>query len=678
MTLSHEMPVSERLHEVFISYARADGAKIAERLDKSLRDAGYSTWRDIRSIDPFQDFSAEIEVGIRDARFVAVCITPSLDRNPDSFVRREVLYAQQRTKPIIPLVFPNSYVPTLVNHLTWIPFYSGKMPDQRLAFHQGFAELISRLKRGPGTSTLHETADGFHAYLTELYSQIVNYLERTVSSFIPLQVEEKPEAVASPDTPRARSLPMAFWEVLDENATDDTPKPGAKHDRFEEAFARFGCRALLLGDPGSGKTTTLFAYAREATARRLENPSEPTPFLMPVATWDAKTNPTLLSWLTAHITALDGEQVKRVLSSGKALLLFDGLDELGSRRSDPETDKLCDPRVEFMKLVPPNNQVLVTCRVKEYTDIGERLRLNGAFRLLPLRNEQVRDYLSQQPDLWETIRQDEALREIVQTPLLLNLFVFAFAGLEPHLPRSRDLRKSPGALRAAVIRSYISRRYEHESRKRRIRRSAREASFSLTFLYDVFGDLAMDSWHWSFNYRKLERAVGEKGAKPFVEFAMDLKLILPVDGKSFRFIHPLVQEHFQLEAALADLDSKDPDTRTDAAFNIEHLALDEKADERAIPALVRAFKSRNPKLKHYAAFALAFLGDARPMEYLISRNPRANRQLEDNTLVPTALRRIGSTLAVAAAEKWQRQYDEYETERWIEWEKNADYEGHYE
>ena len=66
-------------HQVFISYARRDGSQLAARLDRDLQAVGYSTWRDVRSIDPYQDFSGEIEAGIRSAELVVVCITPSVE-----------------------------------------------------------------------------------------------------------------------------------------------------------------------------------------------------------------------------------------------------------------------------------------------------------------------------------------------------------------------------------------------------------------------------------------------------------------------------------------------------------------------------------------------------------------------------------------------------------------------
>src|SRR5262245_22310348 len=89
---------------IFISYARQDGREVASRLDSDLQKFGFHTWRDTRDIDPAQDFSAEIENGIEKAACVALCVTPDSKRS-DSFVRREIQYAQIVKKPVIPLRF---------------------------------------------------------------------------------------------------------------------------------------------------------------------------------------------------------------------------------------------------------------------------------------------------------------------------------------------------------------------------------------------------------------------------------------------------------------------------------------------------------------------------------------------------------------------------------------------
>lgn len=74
---------------VFISYARRDGLEYAERLEAALNQAGIPTWRDKRGLDPWQDFTSQIEDAINEASHVALCLTPDSKRD-DSFVRREI------------------------------------------------------------------------------------------------------------------------------------------------------------------------------------------------------------------------------------------------------------------------------------------------------------------------------------------------------------------------------------------------------------------------------------------------------------------------------------------------------------------------------------------------------------------------------------------------------------
>lgn len=52
---------------LFISYARNDGAVNAERIDRTLADVGFTTWRGTRGMDPTADFTAEIRKAIDEA-----------------------------------------------------------------------------------------------------------------------------------------------------------------------------------------------------------------------------------------------------------------------------------------------------------------------------------------------------------------------------------------------------------------------------------------------------------------------------------------------------------------------------------------------------------------------------------------------------------------------------------
>jgi hypothetical protein len=106
--------------QVFISYARVDGLDVAGAVQAELESSGFKVWRDLRDLDAFADFSVEIERAIIASDAMVVCITPSIAHSTESFVRREVLYAQSKEKPIVPLRIANADVPLLIIHLTRI------------------------------------------------------------------------------------------------------------------------------------------------------------------------------------------------------------------------------------------------------------------------------------------------------------------------------------------------------------------------------------------------------------------------------------------------------------------------------------------------------------------------------------------------------------------------------
>ena len=103
---------------VFISYARKDGELHAIKLEQGIvTDCGLKTLRDKRDIDPTQDFSGEIEKAIEAASHMVVCITSDVRRG-DSFVRREIGYAQALKKAVIVARFEDVVPPIQVVTVT--------------------------------------------------------------------------------------------------------------------------------------------------------------------------------------------------------------------------------------------------------------------------------------------------------------------------------------------------------------------------------------------------------------------------------------------------------------------------------------------------------------------------------------------------------------------------------
>jgi len=619
---------------VFISYARQDGREYAERLDNDLASAGFRTWRDTRSINEYQDFSAEIENAIRAASYVAVCVTPSIDANPHSFVRREIIYADSKQKPIIPLVFPNADVPTLVNHLTWIPFCAGKKPGQTLDYDGGLAQLLARVQQAPTPTAQRESSDPYREYLKALYDRIVYYLNQTVFSLITLHSQATPDAV---EEIAAQALPMAFFDMAGIGGKTDKK---VRFQNFYEAFDKYGGRALLLGEPGAGKTTTLMAFARDAVWKRLENPSLPLPILAPIATWDSQQQTPIAEWLVEAIPALKQAEVERLLAAGRALLILDGLDELGGEREELLADRLhkpfqhfvpdvvtedetnnmtlvrYDPRKWFMSLVPAGNQVVVTCRVKDYEEIGEKIGLKGAVTLQALDDGQMRDYLREMPDLWAALEADDDLREVARTPLLLSLFTYAFAGLDEEAKKLRDL--SRGDLRDKIFETYVRRRYEHEKRKPHANVKA-----SLELIYEVLGYVGMGDVSTRGGNR-LTRTLflyslgEEERAARFIELAIRIHLLTHGEDNTYRFVHLLLRDYFAFHFAMKELHQAKWHIGT-TSYNAPHpvRALGLIGDGRAVEPLIRALSDRDKAVRASAAEALGNIGDVRAIKPLI-------------------------------------------------------------
>lgn len=545
---------------IFLSYARTDGLEYILRLEAGLSAAGFVIWRDQRSLNEYNDFSAEIEINIRQADFVVVVVTPSIEQNLTGFVRREILYAQSKNKPIIPLVFPGADLPVSIIHLTYIDFQD---------FEVGCKELIARLRKPPQSSPQPQTDDLFRPYLQNLYEWIVSSLEKAVTASL---------------------LPVTFLDTFSAMA-------GIKssYNNFNEVFEKYNGRVLLLGEPGAGKTTTLMAFARERVVRRLENPVLPLPVLAPVVTWDAEAQPSLINWLSSgypNEKALLAQQIRQ----GKALLLLDGLDELGRVRENPHTRERYDPRSRFLKLIPKNNLLLVTCREQDYRDIGEKISLNGAVTLRPLDDAQMKNYLRDLPGLWSALEKDTALREVARTPLLLSLFSAAFRDAEVNALAGL----SRGDLRDKIIETYVNRNYEREARK-----PYAELPFSLEEIHQWLRDLALK------NIFSVRVAVDPR----LLELAVRLHILVADSPDRWRFVHLLVRDYFGYQAGLAWLNSQ---SRGNAARFMGISVLDRLADQRAVPAIIAILSdpTADKVLRQKAARTLGVFGDPRALEPL--------------------------------------------------------------
>ncbi|NES46568.1 NACHT domain-containing protein, partial [Moorena sp. SIO2C4] len=138
-------------------------------------------------------------------------------------------------------------------------------------------------------------------------------------------------------------------------------------------------RLLILGKPGSGKTTTLLRLAEDLVKQAEQNNAAPVPIIFELSAWKNDQQP-IDQWLVAQlksIHSIDKKISQKWLENHEILPLLDGLDELGIPRQ-----RLCVTKINQFFKQNIQRRGVVCCRLEEYQQGIVKLRkLNGAYCL---------------------------------------------------------------------------------------------------------------------------------------------------------------------------------------------------------------------------------------------------------------------------------------------------------
>ena len=187
---------------------------------------------------------------------------------------------------------------------------------------------------------------------------------------------------------------------------------------------------LILGEPGSGKTTTLLQLASELIERARNDAKERVPVVLNLSSW--KKGQALADWILSELGTkyqVSSKAARFWLDSDYLALLLDGLDEVHIRLQ-PD----CVAAINtFIETARPSG-VVVCCRLTEYEWLPTRLHLNGAICLEPLTADEVNGFLAgggeQFAGLQRALSRDPVLEELSRTPLMLSIMSLAYQNRE--------------------------------------------------------------------------------------------------------------------------------------------------------------------------------------------------------------------------------------------------------
>jgi len=236
------------------------------------------------------------------------------------------------------------------------------------------------------------------------------------AAMIELGMEEKPGAVEHP------------WDMVLQTDREDRALPAGT--KILDVFDEMGGSLLILGEPGSGKTTMLLELARDTIARAEKNATQFIPVVFNLSSW-AEKRQRIAEWLVEELSTKYNVP-KRVarpwVENDDLLLLLDGLDEVKLEHGEACVKAINDFRQEHGLI-----SLVVCSRIADYEALTTKLKLQGAVLLQPLTPQQVDEYLrgagTALSAVRETLQHDPTLQELAETPLMLSVMTLAYGGM---------------------------------------------------------------------------------------------------------------------------------------------------------------------------------------------------------------------------------------------------------
>jgi formylglycine-generating enzyme required for sulfatase activity len=330
------------------------------------------------------------------------------------------------------------------------------------------------------------------------------------------------------------------------------------HDIREALTLHAKSRLVILGDPGAGKSTTLYRLALDLARRRLSDPgAEKLPLWINLFEFsDANPDPDAFLQRRWEAECGFGVEYAQAVNRGQVCFLLDGLNQMPFEDRQDRFDRWS----AWAQRLPPGNWVIFTCRGADYLPVLglPEVHVQSLDRGRIHQYLEIRFGVEQATEKWKEFESclqsaDDRFERMVSNPLMLSLLVQRAASGTPLTDNRAELMcdlaeqrllhelafgRQPDELRADVKAAVTQTTHALERLAYAMQRARGEGtSFKVEFARQIL----TDKWP---DWVDLLKLAGDAGLiQPrFVPDAPDV---------NYAFAHHLFQEYFAAGELLA-------------------------------------------------------------------------------------------------------------------------------
>jgi len=442
--------------EVFISYSHKDKAlldELAKHLSNLRRQELISDWFD-GNIIPGTEWEKQILEHLNTAKIILLLISADFMASDFCYsveMKQAIARHDNNEARVIPIILRSTdWEGAPFAKLQILPI--GAQPVSRWSSHDDAFENVVKGIRRAIRDLKEQDADlaPRDTYRQRLIAKvkaiwIADLLEQSLHGATLIALGLKPQADAIDPWRLVLQLPNQLARPLPDGT------------RITEVYDRAASELLILGEPGSGKTTLMLELARDLLDRARLDDAHPIPVVFNLSSWAIRDSrrdnhpnspigqtrevgqsisrkslkrQTIVSWLVDELNTkyqVPPKLGQTWVDTDQVLLLLDGLDEMSEIHRE-----VCIQAINVFhqehSLVP----IVVCSRSKEYFWQTTRVALNSAVTVQPLSADQIKMYLSSADKELEGLRKawhnDPTLQELVTTPLMLSILALTYHG----------------------------------------------------------------------------------------------------------------------------------------------------------------------------------------------------------------------------------------------------------